>query len=155
VRVGEADRDAWRKEHLPTVILVFVRAVRDPALAWDLAAETMAAAARSWDTSSGGSRLEWVLDLGRRVLVDAADAGRVPSLERTRNNAAAGHALTAAEQAQLRTLAEAPLLLDGPAREALARLERESPPPQILAEIALSPLTRRREAAVEERRRDV
>lgn len=108
------DGDDWRSSHLATVIAVFVRVVRDPALAWDLAAETMASAAVAWGTFAAGSRMAWVLEHGRRVLRDTASAGRVPCVERTRNNVA--------------------------------------PPPQLLLDLGLSPLTIR--GAEQRSRRD-
>lgn len=135
------DGDDWRSSHLATVIAVFVRAVRDPALAWDLAAETMASAALAWGTFAAGSRLAWVLEHGRRVLRDTASAGRVPCVERTRNNVAAPRTLTVEEQAQVRELGDLPLQLDEDARLVVARLERDAPPPQLLHDLGLSPLT--------------
>ena len=149
VKVAERDRDAWRKENLSTVVLVFVRVVRDPALAWDLAAETMASAALTWSAFSGESRLAWVLEHGRRVLRDAANTGRVAHLERSRNNAGTPRVLAAIEQAQLLDLAQEPLTLDGPAREMAAMLQREAPARELINDIALSPLTIRGTGAAE------
>jgi hypothetical protein len=134
-------RDDWRERNLSTLVLVFVRAVRDPALAWDLAAETMAAATLAWTTFPGGSRMAWVLEHGRRVLRDAQDTGRVSSQERTRNRAAATKTLTSDEQRALLEGACEPLDLDPEASAMVDALARGAPAPGVLLEIGLSPLT--------------
>jgi hypothetical protein len=145
----DSDRYDWRTENLATVVLVFVRALGDPALAWDVATEAMAAASLSWATFPGGSRMAWVLDHGRCVLRDARGSGRVSSHERTRNCATVAKTLGADEQHALRKAAGEPLDLDPDAAAVVYALEREAPPPRVLVDIALSPLTRRGGAARE------
>lgn len=151
---SERDRDSWRKRNMSALVLAFVRAVRDPALAWDLAAETMAAAALAWPTFPGGSRMAWVIEHGRQVLRDAQEAGRVPSQERTRNHAAVTKTLGSDEQDALRSLAAEPLDLDPEALSVVAALARDAPAPGVLLDIALSPLTIRGPAHTRSRERD-
>lgn len=138
---GERDRSDWRKPNLPTLILAFVRALKDPALAWDVAAEAMASAALAWGTFPGGSRMAWVLGHGRRALEEAEASGRVPAQARARNGATAIKTLSADDQATLRAQAAEPLGLDADAAAAVDQLAREGPPPHVLREIALSALT--------------
>jgi hypothetical protein len=100
-RVGvERDRSDWREHNIATL----VRALKDPALAWDVGAEAMASAALAWGTFPGGSRMAWVLGHGRRVLEEARTSGRVPAQARARNGARAVKTLSAGEQATLRAL---------------------------------------------------
>lgn len=143
----ERDRSDWREHNIATLILALVRALKDPALAWDVAAEAMASAALAWGTFSGGSRMAWVLGHGRRVLEEARTSGRVPAQARARNGANAVKRLSADEQATLRALASEPLGLDSDAAAVVDQLAREGPPPHVLLEIALSSLTIRGMAA--------
>jgi len=138
----ESHRDGWRSRNLSTVVLAVVRADKDPAFAWDVATETMAAAPLAWETFPGGSRMAWVLEHGRRVLRDARRSGRVSSRERARNGAAVAKTLSIEEQDALRVLAREPLGLDPDAAETADALAREAPPPGVLSEVALSRLTR-------------
>jgi hypothetical protein len=111
--------DAWRAAHM----------------------ETMAGASLDWSMFSGESRLAWVLERGRRVPRDAVGAGRVPRVERARNNAGAPRVLIGAEQAKLGALGDNPLMLDDETIRVVALLEHDAPPPQVLHDLALSPLT--------------
>ena len=143
----ERDRSDWREHNIATLVLALVRALKDPALAWDVAAEAMASAALVWGTFSGGSRMAWVLGHGRRVLEEARTSGRVPAQARARNGADAVKRLSADEQATLRALASEPLGLDSEAAAVVDQLAREGPAPHVLREIALSSLTIRGMAA--------
>jgi hypothetical protein len=139
----ESDRHDWRERNLSTVVLAFVRVLRDQALAWDVATEGMAAATLAWATFADGSRMAWVLEHGRRVLRDARDSGRVSSHQRMRSRAAVTKRLGLDEQRALSKLAQDSLDLDPEAAAVLDALARESPPPGVLLDIALSPLTSR------------
>jgi hypothetical protein len=143
----ERDRSDWREHHIATLVLALVRALKDPALAWDVGAEAMASAALAWGTFPGGSRMAWVLGYGGRVLEEARTSGRVPAQARARNGARAVKTLSAGEQATLRALASEPLGLDSDAAAVVDQLAREGPPPHVLLEIALSSLTIRGMAA--------
>jgi hypothetical protein len=148
------DRDEWRERNLATLVFAFVRTVKDPTLAWDLAAETMATAALAWSAFPGGSRMAWVLEHGRRVLRDAKEAGRVSRQERTRNHVTAPKTLSFEEQRVLKDRANEPLGLDAEAAVMAEALAREAPPPPVLFEIALSPLTIRGVADARSREHD-
>lgn len=135
-------------------VLALVRAVKDPALAWDVATEAMAAAALEWNAFPGGSRMAWVLAHGRRILRDATDTGRVSRQERTRNHVTVPKTLSFTEQRELKALASEPLGLDPEAAAMVEALSREAPPPLVLFEIALSPLTIRGVADARSRDQD-
>ena len=92
----------WRERNMSTVVLAFVRALGDPALAWDVATEAIAASTLGWEAFPGGSRMAWVLEHGRRVLLEAQREGRVSSHERTRDRAAAAKTLSRDEERALR-----------------------------------------------------
>lgn len=130
-----------------TLVLAFVRALKDPALAWDVAAEAMASAALVWSEFPGGSRMAWLLEHGRRVLDEAVVSRRVSGQARARNGAASSKTLADDEQRTLCALAREPLGLDRDAAAVVDRLAREAPPPHVLYEIALSSLTIRGAAA--------
>lgn len=112
-------------------------------LAWDVATEAMAAAARSWETFPGGSRMAWVLEHGHSVLRDACQSGRVSSHERRRNRATVPKTLGQAEQRALWEQARGPLALDPDAAAVVNALERGAPSRRVLLDITLSPLTKR------------
>ena len=137
----DRDRSDWRERNLATVILALVRVLKDPALAWDVAAEAMASAALVWARFPGGSRTAWVLEHARHVLADAQASARVPAHARARNGGSTVKTLSAAEQRMLRDGAREALGLDADAADAVDRLAREAPPPHVLGDIALSPLT--------------
>jgi hypothetical protein len=140
VNVGH-DRDEWRKRNLGTLVLALVRAVKDPALAWDIAAEAMAAAACVWSKFPGGSRMAWVLGHGHRVLRDARESGRVSCQWRTRNHVTVSKTLSFDEQCELKDRSSESLGLDQEAAAMVESFAREAPPPPVLFEIALSTLT--------------
>jgi DNA-directed RNA polymerase specialized sigma24 family protein len=89
---------------------VFLRSVRHPALAYDLATETLAAAWLRWDAAPGGDEaVDWLLQLAARVLDSTVERKRVPSVERRRGHRA----------------------------DSLARM---APPPHVVTELRLSGL---------------
>lgn len=54
---------------LPELLAVFLRSVRDPALAYDLVTETLATARLKWEYAPDGDEaVGWLLRLGTRVL---------------------------------------------------------------------------------------
>jgi hypothetical protein len=76
----ERDYEVFARRWLAPLVAVFLRAVRDPALAYDLATETLAAARIEWELAPPCDRaVEWVPGLGTSVLDATVDRGRVPS----------------------------------------------------------------------------
>jgi len=126
---------------LAPLVAVFLRVVRDPALAYDLATETLASAHLRWDTApSGDAGVEWVLRLGARVLDTAVELGRVPAAERRRRQQPRPRRLTVAEQQEIMVLAEQHVELPAAARGAADALVRMSPPPHALTSLHRSDL---------------
>jgi hypothetical protein len=146
--------DDWRERNLSTLVLALVRALKDPALAWDVAMEAMATATLAWTTFPGGSRMAWVLEHGHRVLREARTSGRVSSQARERNGATVGKVLSAAEQRELRELASELLHIDPDASATVDAIARDAPPPGVLLDIALSRLTTRGAAEMRSPERD-
>jgi hypothetical protein len=120
---------------------VFLRAVRDAALAYDLATETLATARLRWASAPPPpQRIAWAIELGTGVLAETVERGRVPSLERLRNRRPAPLRLTVAEQHELMALAEARFELPPEARAAADALARTAPPAHVLRELRGSDL---------------
>jgi DNA-directed RNA polymerase specialized sigma24 family protein len=139
----ERDYEAFVGRWLPQLVAVFLRAVRDPALAYDLATETLAAARVQWELApAGGETLEWVLRLGMQVLDATVERRRVPGTERRRGQPPAPRVLTVAEQREITALAEEHIELPAAARDAADALARMAPPPHVLGELRLSELVR-------------
>jgi predicted RNA polymerase sigma factor len=134
--------ESFARASLPTLAAVVVRVVHDPALAYDLATETLAAARWRWESppAPGDDRFAWLIELGGSVLAAAAERRRVPSVERRRRTGEPpSHTLTIADQQEIARLAEAHLELTPAAHEATERLARTSPQ-HILRGIDLSGL---------------
>jgi hypothetical protein len=147
---AEGSPAAWTSRSFATVVAVMVRAVRDPALAFDLATELLAVAAFRWDRYSAESRMAWVLAFGPALVARALGGDRVPCDERLRNRPQLEpRTLTVEHLEWLRCLVDEPLDLDPEARRVAAQLEREAPPPGRLRRVALSPLIRLEEEARE------
>ena len=137
----ETDYDAFVSEWLAPLVGVFLRAVRDAALAYDLATETLAAAHVQWDSApAGDAGVEWVLRLGAEVLDSAVERGRVPATERRRGRQPRPRRLTVAEQQEIMALAEQHIELPATARDAADALARMAPAPHALAELRRSDL---------------
>jgi len=135
---------AFASRWLATVVAVFLRATRDPALAYDLATETLAAARIEWESAPGGDEaVAWVLNLGFDVLTATVERRRVPSTERRRANDPSPHQLTAAEQQEIMALAEAHIDLPDTARAVSDTLARMAPPRHLLDDLRLSGLVER------------
>jgi hypothetical protein len=126
------------------VVAVFLRAVRQPVLAFDLATETLAVARLRWGLapSDDEARVAWVLGLGTNVLDAAVNRQRVPATERRRAGQPTPRELSVAEQQEILALAEEHLELPLAARDAADALARMAPPPHVLATLRPSGLVR-------------
>ncbi len=147
-RMGDVS-DRGRERHyegfvarwLAPLVAVYLRAVRDPVLAYDLATETLAAARLQWDVAPAGeAAVAWVLQLGTNVLVATVERGRVPATERRRGQQPAPRRLTVGEQREITSLAEQHIELPGLAHDAADALARMAPPPHVLARLRSSDL---------------
>jgi hypothetical protein len=125
---------------LAPLVAVFLRVVREPALAYDLATETLAAAHLRWESApSEDASIEWVLRLGAKVLDIAVERGRVPATERRRGQQPRPRRLSVAEQHEIMALAEQHIELPTAARDAADALARTAPP-HALARLSRSDL---------------
>jgi hypothetical protein len=121
---------------------VCLRSIRHPALAYDLATETLAAARLQWDVApSGDEAVDWLLRLAANVLDATVERKRVPSLERRRGDCRlVARRLSVAEQREITALAEQHIELPASARGAADALARMAPAPHVLTELRLSGL---------------
>jgi hypothetical protein len=127
---SETSYETFVSHWLAPLVAVLLRAVRDPALAYDLATETLAAARLRWESApSAEASVEWVLRLGAEVLDTAVERGRVPATERRRGQQPRPRRLTIAEQQEIMALAEQHIELPTGARDAADALARTAPPP--------------------------
>lgn len=137
----KTDYEAFVSRWLAPVVAVFLRAVRDAALAYDLATETLAAAHLRWASAPPGEvAVGWVLGLGAQVLDSAVERGRVPAAERRRGRQPSPRRLTVAEQQEIMALADHHIELPPAARDAADALARMAPPPHVLARMSRSDL---------------
>jgi hypothetical protein len=140
----QSDADGFERfaeRWIAPLVAVFLRSVRQPALAYDLATETLAAARLDWDISPGGDEaVAWLLRLGAGVLEATVERKRVPSVERRRGSQPDSQRLSVGEQQQIMLLAEDRIELPASAQDAADTLARLAPPPHILTELRLSPL---------------
>ena len=137
----QTDYEAFVSEWLAPLVGLFLRTVRDSALAYDLATETLAAAHLQWESApSGEAGVDWVLRLGAQVLDTAVQGGRVPATERRRGRQPRPRRLTVAEQQEIMALAEHQIELPAGARDAADALARMAPPPHALAQLRPSDL---------------
>jgi hypothetical protein len=95
-----------------------------------------------------------VLEHGRQVLRDAKESGRVSRQWRMRNHVTVSKTLSFDEQCALQDQSTESLGLDEEAAAMVEAIAREAPPPPVLFDIALSPLTIRGGARVRSRERD-
>lgn len=137
----EMNYEAFASDWLAPLVAVFLRAIRDAALAYDLATETLAAARlQRGSAPSGEAGVEWLLRLGASTLDATVDHGRAPATDRRRGGQPAPHRLTVAEQQEITALAEQYIELPGAARDAADALARMAPPPHVLARLRRSDL---------------
>jgi hypothetical protein len=155
-----AGYEAFVSHWIAQLVAVFLRVVRDAALAYDLSTETLAAAHLRWESAPPGeAAVEWVLRLGAEVLDTAVERGRVPATERRRGDQPTPRRLTVAEQHEIMALAEQNIELPTGARDAADALARMAPPPHALAHLSRSdlveaePLGDHRTVSYHERRR--
>jgi hypothetical protein len=140
---SDADEfERFAERWLAPLVAVFLRSVRYPALAYDLATETLAAAWLQWDVApTGDEAVDWLLGLGAGVLDTTVERNRVPSVERRRGHQQpAARRLSVAEQQQIMALAEQHIELPASARDSADTLARMAPPPHLLTELRLSGL---------------
>jgi DNA-directed RNA polymerase specialized sigma24 family protein len=138
------------------LVAVLLRTVRDPALAFDLATETLATAHLRWEFAPPEEDLAmaWLLRLGADVLTETSSRGRVPATERRRTSQSATRVLSVAEQREITRLAERHVDLPNSARRAADELARMAPPPHVLKTLALSSLVTAEPLPDHDRHRD-
>jgi hypothetical protein len=125
--------EALARRWLGTLMAAMLRAVHDPVLAHDLSTEVVAAARYEWvSLPTDDDALDELLQIGVRVLADAATAGRVPAVERRRHRDPASRRLTADQQHEIVRLAEQVLDLPPAARATADALTRTAPPPHAI-----------------------
>jgi hypothetical protein len=124
-----------------TLMATMLRAVHDPVLAHDLSTEVVAAARYEWVSLPADDRaLGELLQIGGRVLAEAARSGRVPAVERRRHREPPSQRLTAAQQHEIVRLAEHVLELPPAARAAADALTRTAPAPHAIRNLKPSTL---------------
>jgi hypothetical protein len=132
---------AFAERWFAPLVGVFLRSVRHPALAYDLATETLAAARLEWGAAPGGDEaVDWLLRLAAHVLDATVERRRVPSVERRRGHGPTSRRLSVAEQRQITALAEEHIELPVSAAAAADALARMAPPPHVVTELRLSGL---------------
>lgn len=153
--VGPSDFRSFATCWFTALVAVLLRSVREPALAFDLATETLATAHLKWEFAPAGDpAVEWVMRVATDVLEEAVSRGRVPSTERRRANQSAPRTLTVQEQREIAALAEHHIELPSTARDAADELARMAPPPHVLRTLSLSPLVTADELPDHSRQRD-
>lgn len=124
-----------------TVMALLLRVLRDPLLAYDVTAETLAIARLDWNQApEGDEALAWLIEIGVRVIEAAAQRGIVPSAERRRGGQTSMRPLGVCDQREIIALSEAVIELPASASEAAAALARAAPPPSLLADLRSSDL---------------
>jgi hypothetical protein len=137
----ERQWDAFGRLHISPLLLIVLRTVHEPALAFDLATEALAALRTRYGTPPNADQaLSDLIDCAADQLSRAAEIGRVPTVERRRRGRTAPHRLTATQQQELARLAEQHLGLPENARDAADALARSAPSMEVLTHIALSGL---------------
>jgi hypothetical protein len=138
---SQGEYELFAERWFARVVAVFLRVVREPALAYDLATETLAGARLQWESAPDGEgAVDWLLRLGAGVLDAAVEHGCVPSIERRRGRQPSTHRLGATEQQEIMALAEAHVQLPAAARDVADALARTAPPRHVLLGLRLSDL---------------
>jgi hypothetical protein len=134
--------DDFGRRHLALLVAVLLRVVGDPAIAFDLAIETLATLRRRWSEcpADDEERLIWAFESSHALLAVAVARGVVPSVERTRDQRPDHQTLSIAEQQQITGLSEQRLDLPPRAQDMVDELARNAPPPQQLRALRCSPL---------------
>jgi hypothetical protein len=145
--VGEVSAEArgdWAdfgRRWLASVVAIFLRTVRDPALAFDLATETFATARTEWaHLASGDSGIVQLLDLAVQVLAAAAERQTAPAIERRRHHQSTPLHLTVEQQQAVMRLADENFDLPPAGQAAADAFARSAPPPTAIRQIRLSGL---------------
>lgn len=134
--------DAFARQNLALLVTVLLRVVGNPAIAFDLAVETLATLRRRWSETPADDeeRLIWAFESSQALLAVAVARGVVPSVERTRDQRPGHRTLSIAEQQQVISLSEQALDLPSRVAEMVDALARDAPPPQQLRALRCSPL---------------
>ncbi len=120
---------------------LLTRTLRDPALAYDVAAEAFARARLEWSAApEDDEAVAWLVELGAGEIEAAAQHGAVRSIERRRGGRTAIRRLTVARQQEITALAEQLIELPAAASDAASALARTAPAPSVLAGLRLSDL---------------
>lgn len=137
----EADWESFGRRWLTPLVAILVRTVHEPALAFDVCTETLAAARTEWPHPIGGDdALAELLALAARILDAARARESIPALERRRHHRAQPLRLTIDEQRATMKLADAHLDLSPATQAAAEALARDAPPPWAIRNIRLSGL---------------
>jgi len=135
------DYERFAKRWMAALIAVLLRAVREPALAYDIATEALASARLRWRSAPEGRELlAWLIELATAVLTQTVERGQVPSIERRREHQPAARVLSVAQQRELTVLAEARIELPTEAQAAADALARSAPPMHVLRTLRRSDL---------------
>lgn len=134
--------DEFARQHVALVVAVLLRVVGNPAIAFDLAVETLATLRRRWSErpAEEEQRLIWAFESSHALLAVAVARGVVPSIERTRDQHSEHRTLSIAEQQQIISLSEQRLDLPPRVQDVVDALARNAPPPRQLSSLRCSPL---------------
>jgi len=133
--------EPFAKRWFTPTLIIFLRSVRDAALAYDLTTEALATARLRWASSPGGEgAVGWLFKIGADLLDAAVERGSVPSVERRRGRQPRVYRLTVEAQQEIMALAETYVELPEGAREVADALARTAPPLHILLGVRLSSL---------------
>ena len=133
--------ESFAKQWFTPTLVIFLRSVRDAALAYDLTTEALATARLQWASSPGGEEaVGWLFQLSADLLDAAVERGSVPSVERQRGRQPRVFRLTVEEQQEIMALTEIHVELPEEAREVADALARTAPPLHILLGVRLSNL---------------
>ena len=140
--VAQAGWDDFARRRLALLVAVLLRIVGDPAIAFDLALETLATLRRRWSESpvDDEDRLIWAFETGQALIATAVARGVVPSVERNRDQRADRRILSIAEQRQIIGLAEQRLDLPPRAHDVVDAMARSAPTPRQLRALGCSSL---------------
>jgi hypothetical protein len=134
--------DEFARQHLALLVAVLLRIVSEPAVAFDLALETLATLRRRWreNPADDEERLIWAFDTSRALIAAAVARGVVPSVERTRDQRPDHRILSITEQRQIIRLSEQRLDLPSRVQDVVDAMARDAPAPRQLRALRCSPL---------------
>jgi hypothetical protein len=139
---AQREWESFGRRWLSPLVAILLRSVLDPALAFDLGTEALAATCLTECDAppAGAAGFAELVQLAERILAVAADRHCVPGLERRRHGQLAPHRLTVEQQHEVMRLAEQHLELPEAARAAAEAFARTAPPPVRLRQIRPSGL---------------